>query len=216
MYAYLRGTYRGHPSDNDELVVVEAGGIGYEVVVPPIVDQELAAEYPVDAEVLLYVSAQSGRDQPWPVLFGFLTAEQKAFWQLLISVPRVGGRVAARAMTVPVDDIAAAIHQANRAYLDGLPGITLDGADKIIASLRKKVVPFLQPTSRLPAAPGRRSEADEMRADAIQLLMQMGLKRPEAQRGVEQLLASRDDITSIQDIITEYFKAQHSRAQGAG
>jgi hypothetical protein len=38
----------------------------------------------------------------------------------------------------------------------------------------------------------------------------MGLKRPEAQRGVEQLLASRDDITSIQDIITEYFKAQHA------
>jgi Holliday junction DNA helicase RuvA len=210
MYAYLRGTYKGHQSDNDELIVVEVGGIGYDVVVPPIVDQELAAEYPIDAELLLYVSAQSGRDQPWPVLFGFLTAEQKAFWHLLISVPRVGGRVASRAMTAPVEDIAAAIHQANRAFLDGLPGITLDGADKIIASLRKKVGPFLQPTSRLPVAPARRSEADEMRADAIQLLMQMGLKRPEAQRGVEQLLATREDITSIQDIITEYFKAQHA------
>jgi Holliday junction DNA helicase RuvA len=211
MYAYLRGIYKGHPSDSDEVIVLEVSGIGYEVLVPPIVDHELALEYPVDAELLLYVSAQSGRDQPWPVLFGFLTAEQKAFWQLLISVPRVGGRVASRAMTVPVEDIAAAIHQANRAYLDGLPGITLDGADKIIASLRKKVGPFLQPTSRLPAAPARRSEADEMRADAIQLLMQMGLKRPEAQRGVEQLLASREDITSIQDIITEYFKGLHTR-----
>jgi holliday junction DNA helicase RuvA len=210
MYAYLRGTYRGHPTDSDELIVVEAGGIGYDVIVPPIVDQELSAQYPVDADLLLYVSAQSGRDQPWPVLFGFLTAEQKAFWQLLISVPRVGGRVASRAMTAPVEEIAAAIHQANRAYLDGLPGITLDGADKIIASLRKKVGPFLQPLSRIPAAPTRRSEADEMRADAVQLLMQMGLKRPEAQRGVEQLLATRDDITSIQDIITEYFKAQHA------
>jgi Holliday junction DNA helicase RuvA len=210
MYAYLRGTYRGHPTDSDEVVVVEAGGIGYEVIVPPIVDQELSAQYPLDADLLLYVSAQSGRDQPWPTLFGFLTAEQKAFWQLLISVPRVGGRVASRAMTEPVEAIAAAIHQANRAYLDGLPGITLDGADKIIASLRKKVAPFLQPLSRIPAAPTRRSEADEMRADAVQLLMQMGLKRPEAQRGVEQLLATREDITSIQDIITEYFKAQHA------
>jgi Holliday junction DNA helicase RuvA len=213
MYAYLHGTYKGHASDSDEVIVVEASGIGYEVVVPPIVDQELSAAYPLDAELLLYVSAQSGRDQPWPVLFGFLSAEQKAFWQLLISVPRVGGRVASRAMTAPIEDIAAAIHQANRAYLDGLPGITLDGADKIIASLRKKVGPFLQPLSRVPsvAVGGHRSEADEMRADAVQLLMQMGLKRPEAQRGVEQLLASRDDITSLQDIITEYFKAQHAR-----
>jgi Holliday junction DNA helicase RuvA len=211
MYAYLRGTYRGHLFDSDEIVVVEAGGIGYEVIVPPIVDQELSAQYPVDADLLLYVNAQSGRDQPWPVLFGFLTIEQKAFWQLLVSVPRVGGRVASRAMTAPVEDIATAIHQANRAYLDSLPGITLDGADKMIASLRKKVGPFLQPLSRLPAAAVRRSEADEIRADAVQLLMQMGLKRPEAQRGVEQLLASRDDITSVQDIITEYFKAQHAR-----
>ena len=216
MYTYVRGTYKGHLSDSDEVIVVEAGGIGYEVIVPPIVDQDLSAQYPLEADLLLYVSAQSGRDQPWPVLFGFLTVEQKAFWQLLISVPRVGGRVASRAMTAPVEDIAAAIHQANRAYLDGLPGITLDGADKIIASLRKKVGPFLQPLSRLPAVAPRRSEADEMRADAVQLLMQMGLKRPEAQRGVEQLLASRDDITSIQDIITEYFKAQHARGQGAG
>jgi Holliday junction DNA helicase RuvA len=210
MYSYLRGTYKGHLSDSDEVIVVEVGGIGFEVIVPPIVDQELSAQYPLEADLLLYVNAQSGRDQPWPVLFGFLSVEQKAFWQLLISVPRVGGRVASRAMTAPVEEIAVAIHQANRAYLDGLPGITLDGADKIIASLRKKVGPFLQPLSRLPAVAARRSEADEMRADAVQLLMQMGLKRPEAQRGVEQLLASRDDITSIQDIITEYFKAQHA------
>jgi Holliday junction DNA helicase RuvA len=216
MYAYLRGTYKGHPSDSDEVIIVEAAGIGYEVIVPPIVDQELSAQYPPEADLLLYVSAQSGRDQPWPVLFGFLTVEQKAFWQLLTSVPRVGGRVASRAMTAPVEDIAAAIHQANRAWLDGLPGITLDGADKIIASLRKKVAPFLQPLTRLPAAAARRSEADEMRADAVQLLMQMGLKRPEALRGVDQLLSSRDDITSIQDIITEFFKVQHARGQGAG
>lgn len=210
MYAYLRGIYKGHSGDSDEVVIVEAGGIGYDVVVPPIVDQELSAEYPIDAELLLYVSAQSGRDQPWPVLFGFLSPEQKAFWQLLISVPRVGGRVASRAMTAPVEDIATAIHQANRAYLDGLPGITLDGADKIIASLRKKVGPFLQPLSRVPTVAVHRTEADELRADAVQLLMQMGLKRPEAQRGVEQLLASREDVTSLQDIITEFFKAQHA------
>src|ERR1051326_8070732 len=146
MYAYLRGTLKGPSNDSDEAVVIEACGIGYEVIVPPIVAQELSTNYPPESELILYVSAQSGRDQPWPTLFGFLTPQQKAFWQLLISVPRVGGRVASRAMVAPVESIAEAIHQANRVYLDGLPGITLDGADKIIASLRKKVSPFAQPT----------------------------------------------------------------------
>jgi Holliday junction DNA helicase RuvA len=214
MYAYLRGVYKGHSPESDEVLLVEVGGVGYEVIVPPIVAQDVSAAYPLDSDIVLQVSAQSGRDQPWPVLFGFLSTEQRAFWQLLVSVPRIGGRMAARAMVSPIESIAEAIQQGNRVYLDGLPGITLDGADKIIASLRKKVGPFLQPIARLPAARARRSEAEEMRDDAVALLMQMGLKRPEAQRGVDQLLASRDDIVSIQDIITEFFRAQHGRRSG--
>src|SRR6478736_9293837 len=162
MYSYLRGIYKGHAAEGDEAVLVEAAGIGYEVFVPPIVDQEIAATYQVDDPLVLYVSTQSGRDQPWPILFGFLTPRQKAFWELLVSVPRVGGKLAARAMVAPIEGIAEAISEGNRAFLDGLPGITLDGADKVIASLRKKVAPFVQPTaSRVSPMPVRRTEADE-------------------------------------------------------
>ena len=213
MYAYLRGIYKGHAPDTDEAILVEAGGIGYELFVPPIVEQELSAAYQLDDSLLLYVSAQSGRDQPWPILFGFLTARQKAFWQLLIGVPRVGGRVAARAIVAPIETIAEAIQQGNRAYLDGLPGITLEGADKIIASLRKKVGPFVQPAARVAVPRVRLSEADEMREDAIALLVQMGLKHFEAQRGVDQLLAARDDIVSVQDIVTHFLRGQSARSQ---
>jgi holliday junction DNA helicase RuvA len=213
MYGYVRGIYKGHAADNEEAIVVEAAGIGYEVFVPPIVEQEVSTAYQLDDGLLLYVSAQSGRDQPWPVLFGFLTARQKSFWQLLITVPRVGGRVAARAMVAPVETIAEAIQQGNRAYLDGLPGITLDGADKIIASLRKKVAPFVLPDARVVVPRVRLTAADEIREDAIALLMQMGLKRLEAQRGVDQLLASRDDIVSVQDIVTQFLRSQTARAE---
>ncbi len=206
MYAYLAGTYKG--AQDDESVILDVNGIGFEIIIPPIVRDELS-RYAQESGLTLYVSAQSGRDQPWPTLFGFITAQQKAFWQLLTSVPRLGGRSAARAMVAPIDQIANAINQANRAYLDGLPGITLDGADKIIASLRKKVGPFLSVEERLPVRRG--DPADEMRADAIALLLQMGLKRPEAQREVDRLLSTRDDITSVQDIITEHFKSRASR-----
>ncbi|MBV8718620.1 MAG: hypothetical protein JO020_08675 [Chloroflexi bacterium] len=209
MYAYVRGTYKGHAPDSDEAVIVECAGIGYEVIVPPIVDQELSVNYSVESELILFVSAQSGRDQPWPTLFGFLTPQQKAFWHLLVSVPRVGGRLASRAMVAPIENIAEAIQQANRAYLDGLPGVTLDGADKIIASLRKKVAPFVQAAPSRPLPRG--NPADELRADAVALLMQMGLKRPDALRQVNELLASREDITSVQDIITEHFRTQRAR-----
>jgi Holliday junction DNA helicase RuvA len=216
MYAYLRGAYKGRAGDGDEAILIEAGGIGYEVIVPPIVYGEIAANYPIDSELVLFVSAQSGRDQPWPVLFGFFTAEQKAFWQLLVSVPRVGGRIASRAMVAPIETIAEAIQGANRTYLDGLPGITLDGADRLIASLRKKVAPFIQPISRLPTARRRRSVAEETREDAIALLMQMGLKRPEAQRGVDQLLDSREDIATVQDVVTAFLRTRTPQTERSG
>jgi Holliday junction DNA helicase RuvA len=214
MYGYLRGVYKGHVPDNFEAVLVEVSGVGYEMIVPPIVDQELAASYHEDDAIQMWVSTQSGRDQPWPILFGFLTPRQKAFWELLISVPRVGGKLAARTMVAPIENIAEAIQDGNRAFLDGLPGITLDGADKIIASLRKKVGPFVQvQTARVGGLPVRRTEADEIRDDAITILTQLGLKRPEAQRGVDELLTSREDITSVQDIVTEFFRAQRPRAE---
>jgi Holliday junction DNA helicase RuvA len=216
MYAYLRGIYKGHAPEDFETILLDVGGVGYEMIVPPIVDQELSATYKEDDPLQMWVATVSGRDTPWPILFGFLTPRQKAFWELLVSVPRVGGKLAARAMVTSIESIAQAIQDGNRAFLDGLPGITLDGADKMIASLRKKVTPFVQPTTRVSAVPVRRSESDEIRDDAVALLVQMGLKRPEAQRGVDQLLATREDVISIQDIITEYFRAQHARTQRSG
>jgi Holliday junction DNA helicase RuvA len=217
VYSYLRGVYKGHAENDFESVIVEVSGIGFQAIVPPIVDQELNATYHDDDPIVLYVSTQSGRDQPWPTLFGFLTPRQKAFWELLISVPRVGGKLAARAMVTPIEGIAEAIQSGNRAFLDGLPGVTLDGADKLIASLRKKVAPFVEPTVIRPSVPaGRKSEADEMRDDAVTLLIQMGLKRIEAQRGVDLLLSTREDIVSIQDIVTEFFRAQHARNERSG
>jgi Holliday junction DNA helicase RuvA len=216
MYSYLRGVYKGRAPDSFESVVVEVGGIGYSLIVPPIVEEELGANYQDDDPIQMWVSTQSGRDQPWPILFGFLTPRQKSFWELLVSVPRVGGKLAARAMVVPIERIAEAIQDGNRAYLDGLPGVTLDGADKMIANLRKKVGPFIQPAAGLAALPALRSEADQTREDAIRLLVGTGVKRLDAQRGIDQLLASRDDLISIQDIVTEYFRAQHGRSQRSG
>jgi Holliday junction DNA helicase RuvA len=217
MYSYLRGTYKGAAPDGEGAVLVEAGGIGYEVILPPIVESEVVSTCKEDDPLLLYVSAQAGRDQPWPVLFGFLRPEQKSFWELLRSVPRVGGKSAARAMVVPVEQIAAAIQQGNRAFLDGLPGVTVDGADKMIASLRKKVGPFVDAVDGSAARRAPRTEADEVREDAVALLMKMDLKRVDAVRAVSGILGSRDDIISVQDVVTEYFRLQReARARTAG
>jgi Holliday junction resolvasome RuvABC DNA-binding subunit len=201
VYAYLRGVYKGRSPEG--AVVLEVNGMGYEIVVPPIVEQELV-NHEVDQPLLLYVSPQSTRDQPWPTLFGFLRPEERAFWELLRSVPRFGGRLAARAMAVPIENLAQAIQQGNKAYLDELPGVTLDGAEKMIATLRKKVSSFAQPVERLQRPSGG------IREDVVNALVHMGARRLDAERGVDHLLATRDDLITVQDLLTEYLRAYRS------
>jgi holliday junction DNA helicase RuvA len=210
VFSYLDGTFKGASGDGE--VILDVNGVGYEVIVPPIVAQEIEATCQEEQPLRLYVSAQSGRDQPWPTLFGFLRPREKAFWELLKSIPRVGGKGAARAMSVPIEHIAEAIQEGNKAFLDGLPGVTVDGAEKMIASLRKKVGPFIEAREPRVAPSRRRTEADDVLDDAVALLVVMGVKRPDAQRGVEQLLKEREDITSVQDVITEYFRLQRASA----
>ena len=50
MYAYLRGTYRGS-ADGEESVLLEVAGVGYEIVVPPIVRADLSQLRP-DVELI--------------------------------------------------------------------------------------------------------------------------------------------------------------------
>jgi holliday junction DNA helicase RuvA len=208
VYSYLRGVYKGQPEAESGLVLLEVGGIGYELQVPPIVEQEIVNGYRTDDPLLLHVSAVAGRDQPWPQLFGFLRPQERAFWELLRSVPRLGGKGAARAMAVPTPVLARAIQDGNKPFLDGLPGVTLDGAERIIASLRKKVGPFVREAEPLPA---RANGADELQTDAVDLLVVMGVKRPDAQRGVDQLLGERADLIGVEDVIREYLRVYHHR-----
>jgi Holliday junction DNA helicase RuvA len=207
MYSYLRGTFQGIA---DESVILEVNGVGYDVVVPPIVRDEIGGVYQDGMELKLWVSTQSTRDQPWPTLFGFLQPSQRDFWDLLRSLPRIGGKGAARAMSVPIPRIAQAIQEGNSAYLDGLPGITVDGAAKMIAGLRKKVAPYLKVETAARVAQGG-STADDIRDDAVQVLTVMGVKRPDAQKGVDELLEAREDLVTAQDVITAYLR-QYGRS----
>jgi Holliday junction DNA helicase RuvA len=200
MIAALRGSYRGR---SGEWVVVDVGGVGYEVLLPPIVEQTLGPlveGMPLDLKIA-YVAT---RDQPTPVLYGFAREEDKQFWALLKSVARVGPRGAARAMVLPINRIAQAIQEQNTRLVDSLPGISAAGAEKIVATLRQKVATFAaleeEPSGAQPA------DDDELKRLSITLLVEMGIKRPDATRDVTRLLKARPELRAVEDVVMEYFR----------
>jgi Holliday junction DNA helicase RuvA len=204
MIVALRGVYRGRAHEG---IIVEVGGVGYEVLLPPIVEQalgDLSDGVPLDLRIAYHAT----RDQPVPVLFGFTREEEKQFWELLKSMPRVGPKSAARAMVLPINRIAQAIQEGNRQLVDSLPGISAEGAEKLIVSLRKRVAPFaaLEETTP-PTAPASDEELSRL---AVDLLVEMGIKRPEAARDVARLLGERPDLRSVEDLVMEYFRKAKS------
>ena len=200
MIAALRGTYRGRTDDG---IVVDVGGVGYEVVLPPIVEQALGALE--DGRALdLRIAYVATRDNPIPVLYGFARDEERQFWDLLRSVSRVGPKSAARAMVLPINRIAEAIREQNIRLVDSLPGISTAGAEKIVATLRKKVGPYAELEEV--ASPDAPPSDDELRRLAVDLLVEMGIRRPEASRAVVKLLEADPPPRTVEDVVMEYFK----------
>ena len=200
MIATLSGAYKARTGES---VILEVAGVGYQVYLPPVVWDALG-DLKVDQPLHFKVVYQASAQQPKPTLFGFLSDEEKEFFELLAGIPRLGGRNAAKAMVLPVNVLARAIQEGNRELLDRLPGVSSSGAEKIIASLRRKVGPFaeLENVAAAPPADNR----DELRSDAIELLVVMDVKKPEASRAVEQILQSEPGVNTVQDVITEFFK----------
>lgn len=200
MIASLRGAFRGRTSDG---IIVEAGGVGYEVVLPPIVEQALG-ELTDGRELHFKIAYIATRDNPVPVLYGFARDEERQFWDLLRSVSRVGPKSAARAMVLPINRMAEAIRDQNTHLVDSLPGISAASAEKIVASLRRKIGPFAEleepPAGDLPPT------EDEMKRLAVDLLVEMGIRRPDASKAVSKLIEGNPDLRSVEDLVMEYFR----------
>ena len=140
MIASLRGRLRRRLEDR---IVVECGGIGYEVMVPPVALRQLAELTAGDGdkadEVALVTYYHATRDQPRPVLIGFTSELDREFFEKLITVKDMGPMVAARSLATSVGEIAAAIARQDEKYLRSLPGIGPQKAKNMVAQLQAKV-----------------------------------------------------------------------------
>ena len=89
MIALIRGRLR---RKHDDRVVIEAAGVGYEVVLPPVVQHALAGAMASDgdgaADVALEIHYHATQNQPSPVLIGFLSGLDKEFFESIL-VPQI-------------------------------------------------------------------------------------------------------------------------------
>jgi Holliday junction DNA helicase RuvA len=212
MIASISGRLRRR---DDDRVVVEAGGLGYEVFVPPIAMRHLedlvAGDGEKASELSLVTYYHATRDQPRPVLIGFTSELDREFFEKLITVKDMGPMVAARALASPVGEIAAAIARQDEKYLRSLPGIGPQKAKNIVAQLHGKVAKFAlaraeQPEAAPPAA-GAVPDAEGLRELVWEVLVkQLGHRPAEASQLITDALARRPDVLSAEELFDEIYR----------
>jgi len=190
-----------------ERILVLANQVGYEILLPAIVMASLN-EKAIGDEVALYIYYQQTERQPKPVLIGFNKEMEKEFFQLFLSVAAIGPLKAAKAMTLPVGEIARSIESRDAAALKKLSGIGSRTAQKIIATLEGKLDKFtgdVQPTQKGPA-PGEaftRLVLEVMTA-------QLGHRPADARQMIAADLKRKETITTAEELFEEVYRGETS------
>jgi holliday junction DNA helicase RuvA len=211
--ATLTGRLRRRAEDR---VVLECGGIGYEVFLPPIALRALegatAESGDKASELQLVIYYHATRDQPRPVLIGFTSDLDKEFFERLITVKDIGPMVAARALAAPVAELAAAIARQDEKYLRALPGIGPQKAKNIVAQLQAKVAKFALAVEGAVAEPvpgPATPDADGLREMVWEILVkQLGHRPSEASQLITDALRRRPDVASPEELFDEIYRGQ--------
>jgi Holliday junction DNA helicase RuvA len=192
-----------------ETALVEAAGLGYEIVLPPCIAEKLprtGERVALEIYAVLNVDGNSGRF----TYYGFTNAIERDFFEALLTVASIGPRSAARAFSLPMSTIAAAIDRGDYAVLRSLPGIGQQKARDIVAKLQGKVAKFLliqdAPATSSAAIPGF---ADE----ALAVLLQLGYKRAEGEAMIRQTLERRSDVDEAETLLAEIYRAKSAKDQ---
>ena len=214
MIATLSGRLR---RKYDDRIVLEVGGVGYEVFLPPIVMRAIDGTPAEDGEkapeLALVVYYHATRDQPRPVLIGFTSDLDKEFFEKLITVKDIGPMVAARALAAPVAELADAIARQDEKYLRALPGIGPQKAKNIVAQLQAKVGKFAlarEPVKAESPAPAPATpDADALREMVWEVLTrQLGHRPSEASQLITDALRRRPSIASPEELFDEIYRGQ--------
>ncbi len=190
-----------------ERILVLANQVGYEILLPAIVMASFN-EKTIGDEVALYIYYQQTERQPKPVLIGFNQEVEKEFFQLFLSVAAIGPLKAAKAMTLPVGEIARSIESRDAAALKKLSGIGSRTAQKIIATLEGKLDKFmldLQPIQK-----GIEPDQDFTRQVLEVMTDQLGHRTADARQMIAAALKRNETITTAEELFEEVYRGETS------
>ena len=191
-------------------LLILAGGLGYEVLVPPAILANLPeAVEGNEVALVVYYYLQIDQSRATPVMIGFRDMLEREFFEGFIQVASIGPRTAVKAIAMPIATIAAAIESGDTRILTRLPGVGQQKAREIVAKLQGKMTAYLQfgdgaasttPTSQAGAT------ARELEDEVLAVLLQLQYSRNDALQMIKRALASTPTPSSTEEVLEVIYR----------
>jgi len=190
MIAFLSG--RIHDKSEDA-VIINVGGVGYDVHVPKLMMMDLAAiGEPVRLDIHSHTTDAGTQ------LYGFLNGRDKALFRKLISVSGVGPKMGLAILSgMATANLIAALVDGDVGLLTRVPGIGKKTAERLVIELKDKFKneALVARSEARPVGTNR----DERLADAQQALVSLGYSEAIVSRVLLGLTPAAND--SVQTVI---------------
>jgi Holliday junction DNA helicase RuvA len=194
---------------SNDSVTLAVSPFEYEIAIPEFTRRQLQGKIgdTISLHTIHYIEGNAAQgSRLTPKLVGFLSTAARDFFELFCSVDGVGVKKALRAMTKPVQDTAVLIEQQDAKGLSSLPGVGPATAEKIIATLRRKMPRFALLVRQLPA--GIEPQTTGVVDETYQALMVLGHSESDAKRLIEQALVGGKKFKDSEAMIHAIYQRQ--------
>ena len=162
-------------------IIVDVQGVGYDVQVP------LSTFYVLgDPGATIALRVHTHVREDIIALYGFATGLEQDLFERLISISGIGPKLALAVLSgMESPDLVRAIKAQDVARLTSIPGVGKKTAERIGLELKDRLPQGLQAAADAakPAAP-----EDQLRADLLSALLNLGYQRVAAEKAVEKVL----------------------------
>jgi Holliday junction DNA helicase RuvA len=177
-------------------VLVEVGGLAYEIHVPV---STLVRLPETGQGVILHTHFVVREDAQ--LLYGFFDHKEKALFRALIKVNGVGPKMALAILSgMAVDEFVRTVNNNDVSALVKMPGVGRKTAERLVVEMRDRLADF----GGVPALAGAGSPggaANTLAWEAESALVSLGYKPQEAGRAVSRVLKDNEDVADAQTLI---------------
>ena len=175
--------------------IVDVNGIGYKIFTP------LSTYYVLPKTgdlVTLHIHTRVREDEL--KLFGFLTEEEQTIFEKLITINKVGPKLALGILSgMSPENLLTAIMNNDAARLSSIPGVGKKTAERLTLEMKDKLSDLTfemahQQDTEVPEGPYE---------DALSALVNLGYKKPQAEKSLKSAYNMIGKDGSLEDLIKE-------------